>query len=97
VSAAANVKMGMLARMCQATYLLGHVLQYNQNVSDPEHITGTDDLTEREQLDKTIHALLNLSYIEGEIRRTAVCAQTSICYRYVRLDSFSLAMPISSL
>ncbi|EHK22960.1 uncharacterized protein TRIVIDRAFT_60222 [Trichoderma virens Gv29-8] len=31
-------------------------------------------------LDKTLNALLNLSYAEGEIRRTAVCAQTSICY-----------------
>ncbi|KAL7792555.1 hypothetical protein V8C37DRAFT_119068 [Trichoderma ceciliae] len=90
VSAAADIKMGMLARMCQASYLLGHVLRYNRNRAESESSSAEfDDHKEYWQLDRTINALLNLSYVEGEIRRTAVCAQTSICYRYKSLAPLS--------
>lgn len=82
--------MGMLARMCQASYLLGLVLRYNRNRTESAPSSaGFNDHEEYWQLDKTINALLNLSYVEGEIRRTAVCAQTSICYRYASVASLS--------
>ncbi|KAL7904110.1 hypothetical protein GGI35DRAFT_242218 [Trichoderma velutinum] len=81
VSAAADIRMGMLARMCQASYLLELVLRYNRNrAASASSSVEFDDHEEYWQLDKTLNALLNLSYVEGEIRRTAVCAQTSICY-----------------
>ena len=76
VSTAADVKVGALARMCQACYLSGRVHHYNQLRSEVE----SGDKQEFRQLDSTIRSLLNLSYIEGEIRRMAVCSQTSICY-----------------
>lgn len=80
----------MLARMCQASYLLGLVLRYNRNRAESASSSaGFNDHEEYLQLDKTLKALLNLSYVEGEIRRTAVCAQTSICYRYASVASFS--------
>jgi hypothetical protein len=71
--------MGMLARMCQATFLLGRVLRLQSrkyNSEDEESVQA-----EKWQLDATLRALLNLSYIEGSIRLVPVCAQTSICYR----------------
>ncbi|RFU31608.1 hypothetical protein B7463_g4737, partial [Scytalidium lignicola] len=78
VSAAANVKMGALARMSQASYLLSHVYRYNHFRSETKSIS--DQQQEYWQLDNTIRSLLNLSYVEGELRRMAVCGQTSICY-----------------
>lgn len=80
MSNAADIKMGALARMAQASFLLGQVHRYNQ--SRPELGVASDNQQEYWQLDSTIRSLLNLSYVEGEIRRTAVCGQTSICYRY---------------
>jgi hypothetical protein len=74
--------MGALARMSQASYLLGEVFHYNRSRS--RVIDGVDSQAEYWQLDRTIRSLLNLSYVEGEIRRTAVCGQTSICFRYMR-------------
>jgi hypothetical protein len=72
--------MGMLARMSQATFLLGRVLRFQARSSEGED----EELrqSERLQLDKTLRALLNLVYIEGSVKRIAVCAQSSICYRY---------------
>lgn len=90
VSAAADIRMGMLARMCQASYLLGLVLRYTRKRAESASYSAEfDDGEEYWQLDKTLNALLNLSYVEGEIRRTAVCAQTSICYRYASVAFFS--------
>jgi len=69
--------MGMFARMCQATYLLGRVLRH---VAD----TNSDDRFHREeavQLERTIRALNNLSHIEFRSRRMAVCPQTALCYK----------------
>jgi hypothetical protein len=79
VSAAANVQMGPLSRMCQASYLQGLVHQFNKSRSII--LTG-DQQQEYQQLNRTIVSLLNLTIVEGEIRRMAVCGQTSICYRY---------------
>ncbi|KAF2424925.1 hypothetical protein EJ08DRAFT_408390 [Tothia fuscella] len=76
VSDAASVKMGMLARMAQAAYLLGHV-HCHLNHSHSDESSRQEELW---QLDRTLHALLNLSYEEGAIRRMPVCVQTSICY-----------------
>jgi hypothetical protein len=77
ISDGANIHMGMLARMSQAAYLLGRVYRHIRNPLEDE--TARDD--ERWQLDRTLRALLNLTYVEGEIRRMAICPQTSICYR----------------
>lgn len=66
--------------MSQASYLLGEVFRYNQSRSVVR--AGVDSQVEYWQLDRTIRSLLNLTYIEGQLRRTAVCGQTSICYRY---------------
>jgi hypothetical protein len=71
--------MGMLARMCQATFILGRVLRYHTRGSEYDD----DDFrqSERLQLDRTLRALLHLVYMEGAVKRIAVCAQSSICYR----------------
>lgn len=84
VTAAADIKMGSLARICQASYLLGHVLHYNQSRSLASPANYQQD-EEYYQLDRIVRSLLNLSYVEGQIRRMNVCEQTSICYRYTQL------------
>jgi hypothetical protein len=71
--------MGMLARMCQATFILGRVLRHQAQTSELEDEEFRQ--AERLQLDKTLRALLNLVYLEGSVQRIAVCAQSSICYR----------------
>jgi hypothetical protein len=71
--------MGMLSRMAQATFILGRVLRFQARSYDFEDEQLAQ--SERLQLDKTLHALLNLVYIEGAVKRVAVCAQSSICYR----------------
>lgn len=77
VGSPANVKNGTLARLAQAAYLLGYVLRLvNDSDSNPRPLS--DEIL---QLDRTIWSLINLSYTEGQIRRMAVCGQTSFCYR----------------
>lgn len=71
--------------MCQAAHLLGKVLRYNQDRAAPV-VPGVDEDAEYWQLNRTIQSLLNLSYIEGELRRMAICGQTAICYRYAFLQ-----------
>src|SRR5271155_1891805 len=73
----ASVTNGTLARLAQAAYLLGHVLHLI-NDSDRNPRPLSDEIS---QLDQTIWSLTNLSYTEGQIRRMAVCGQTSFCYR----------------
>lgn len=77
LASAPSIEMGMLARMSQAAFLLGKVYLHNQNsvISDADHEE------EHWQLDRTIRALLRLSYVEGQIRRMAVCSQTDLCFR----------------
>ncbi|KAF2108583.1 hypothetical protein BDV96DRAFT_652834 [Lophiotrema nucula] len=76
VSSSPAIEMGMLARMSQAGFLLGRVYRHNQNKpTDP-----SDHEDEFWQLDRTIRSLLNLSYVEGEVRRMAVCGQTDLCF-----------------
>jgi hypothetical protein len=79
--------MGSLARMSQAAYLLGRVYKHNRYPPSAQ----ADREAEFWQLDRTLRALLNLSYVEGELRRMAVCGQTAICYRYVRWTEYQLA------
>jgi hypothetical protein len=80
-SSPAAIEMGMFSRMSQATFLLGRVLQFHSR--NKEHEDPDDRLAEQLQLDRTIRALLNLVYIEGSVKLISVCAQTSICYRFV--------------
>ncbi|KAF2495903.1 hypothetical protein BU16DRAFT_360464 [Lophium mytilinum] len=77
-SSPASIEMGMLARMSQATFILGRVLRFQARSSESEDQAFRE--SERLQLDRTLRALLNLVYIEGSVKRTAVCAQSSICY-----------------
>ncbi|KAF2817754.1 uncharacterized protein BDZ99DRAFT_23774 [Mytilinidion resinicola] len=77
-SSPASIEMGMLARMSQATFILGRVLRFQARSSEFEDEAFRE--SERLQLDKTLRALLNLVYIEGSVKRIAVCAQSSICY-----------------
>jgi hypothetical protein len=79
VSDAADVQMGVMARMSQAAFLLGLVHRHNK---DPPKVEA-ERLAEMWQLDRTLRSLLTLTYVEGQIRRMAVCAQTGICYRQV--------------
>ena len=79
VTSPANVSNGTLARLAQAAYFLGYVLRLtNEPKGDSSSLTE-----EVRQLDRTIWSLINLSYVEGQMRRMAVCGQTSLCYRSV--------------
>jgi hypothetical protein len=71
--------MGMLARMCQATFILGRVLKFQARGSENDDEGYRQ--AERVQFDRTLRALLNLMYIEGSVKRMPVCAQSGICYR----------------
>jgi hypothetical protein len=69
--------------MAQAAHLLGKVLHFKDRSLESDgrqHSEAEQD--EYWQLDKTIRSLLNLSYLEGEMKRMAICGQTAICYRY---------------
>lgn len=77
VASPASVKNGTLARLAQAAYLLGYVFRLISSSSN----TSSPSAEEVLQLDRTIWSLINLSYVEGQIRRMAVCGQTSLCYR----------------
>ncbi|KAF2673857.1 hypothetical protein BT63DRAFT_168588 [Microthyrium microscopicum] len=77
-SSPASIEMGMLARMCQATYLLGRVLRFQAR--NNEHEDDEMRQSEKVQLDRTLRSLLNLLYVEGSVKRLPVCAQSSICY-----------------
>ena len=82
VASPASVQNGTLARLAQAAYLLGHVFRLiNESNS---HFSSLDE--EILQLNRTIWSLINLSYAEGQIRRMAVCGQTSLCYRSENLN-----------
>jgi hypothetical protein len=91
VASPANVGNGTLARLAQAAYLLGYVLRLI-NQSSNESSPRSEEVL---QLDRTIWSLINLSYTEGQIRRMAVCGQTSLCYRFE--DMFSNIRHLANL
>ena len=70
-------EMGNMARMSHAAFLLGKVYLHNQNADLDE----TDREAEYWQLDRTIRALLKVSYMESQMGRVAICTQTDICFR----------------
>jgi hypothetical protein len=68
--------MGMLARLSQAAYLLGRVIRYqNCPPSDPQF-----NLDEKWQLERSIRALLHLTYEEGSTYFVAICPQIAMCF-----------------
>ena len=70
--------MGKFARLAQATYLLGQVLQ---NVS--HHNVDNEFQNENAaQLDRTLRSLIILCDNEGEIKQLSLCGQSALCYRY---------------
>lgn len=73
--------MGMFARFCQATNLLAHALRHVSDTISHETFHSQEAI----QLDRTIHSLINLTKVEGNIRQTTVCLQTAVCYRLVKL------------
>lgn len=77
VGSPTNVANGTLARLAQAAYLLGYVFRLIRQSSNNLAPANEEVL----QLNRTIWSLINLSYTEGQIRRMAVCSQTSLCYR----------------
>ncbi|MCJ1246722.1 hypothetical protein MMC30_003931 [Trapelia coarctata] len=76
VSQSADIRMGMFARLSQATCLLGHVFRHI--TEKPTNAAFHEE--EKRQLDRTIRSLLNLSSFEGELAHTQICPQISICY-----------------
>ncbi|KAE9368102.1 hypothetical protein N431DRAFT_494935 [Stipitochalara longipes BDJ] len=73
----ANIRIGMFARFCQATNLLSQVLRHVSEGTANE----TFDIQEAVQIDRTIRSLITLTNYEGQLRATAVCLQTAVCYR----------------
>jgi hypothetical protein len=93
VSAPANIDMGSFARMAQAAHLLGKVLHFKDRPLESDGWqTREAEQDEYWQLDKTIRSLLNLSYLEGEIKRMAICGQTALCYRYAQVSLIYLGV-----
>jgi hypothetical protein len=78
--------MGSFARLAQVSYLLGQVYRH---LSDREVLENEFCLREKEQLEKTLRALINAAEVEEEgSREIAVCGETAICYRYSSLVSY---------
>jgi len=73
--------MGSFARLAQVSYLLGQVYRH---LSDHVVLGNEFCLREKEQLERTLMALINASQVEEEeSREVAVCGETTICYRYL--------------
>lgn len=79
LSTPANPSLGRFARLIQATYLLGKVLNHvTDSVVDEafyEEVTS--------QLDRTLRSLIHVSGSGENGKQVAFCAQISICYRSV--------------
>ncbi len=70
---------GRFARLAQATHLLAQVLRHaRDHAADARHEGHEDEAT---QLDRTLRALINLTDLEGTVRRNPPCAQRSMCFR----------------
>ncbi|PVH93784.1 hypothetical protein DM02DRAFT_661633 [Periconia macrospinosa] len=76
LSSAASLEMGQLARFAQAAHLLGRVYRH---ISEPAG-DQSFQFEEREQLRRTLLALVNVSLAEEQTRRLSFCNQTSTCY-----------------
>jgi hypothetical protein len=72
--------MGRFARLAQSTYLLGKVLLHTSDDNVDEEFYKQETM----QLDRTIRALLNLTDFDDQAPKTTICAQTAVCYRYIR-------------
>lgn len=71
-----QLKMGRFARFAQATHLLGQVIRH---ASDQTKDSLFYD-QETAQLNRTLHALVNLSQSEAEKTDLEFCTQTAVCY-----------------
>jgi hypothetical protein len=76
VSAPSTSKLGMLARLSQAVYLLGKVLRHKHEPTDDPDFNQH----ERLQIDKSLRALLKLAYQGNSAPVTAICPQTAMCF-----------------
>lgn len=76
VSSPSNINMGMFSRLAQAAYLLGRVQRHRNSPTGDAQF----DMEERVQLDRSLRALLNLTYQEGASHLMPICPQTAICF-----------------
>lgn len=93
VSAPSSTNMGMLARLAQSAFLLGRVYRWKN------HPTGDDDFdqSEKNQLDRALRALLNLTYEEGAVYLMAICPQIALCFSALVILHSDDPIPRSSL
>jgi hypothetical protein len=68
--------MGRFARFAQATYLLGQVFRHISDQPRDEAFHKQEGI----QLNRTLHALVNLSQSEAEGQNLEFCTQTAVCY-----------------
>ncbi|RDW59937.1 hypothetical protein BP6252_13024 [Coleophoma cylindrospora] len=75
IGSLSQLNMGRFARFAQATYHLGQVFKH---ISQPRD----DAFYQQEaiQLNRTLHALVNLSQSEADVRNLEFCTQTAVCY-----------------
>jgi hypothetical protein len=76
VSCASTSGMGIFARLAQAAYLLGKVQRHRRDpTEDPEF-----NEQERIQIDRSLRALLRLSFEADSVHVTDICPQTMMCF-----------------
>lgn len=72
-----SLEMGLFARLAQAAHLLGRVYRHLSDSTFDESF----HTEEREQLQRTLLALANVSLVEERVRELSFCSQISTCYR----------------
>lgn len=76
LSAGFELKMGLFARLAQATYLVSQALKATSLSA-----SGTPSAEDTAQLRRTIFALVQAAGTEAELRQLEYCPQSSICFR----------------
>lgn len=71
------LKMGIFARLAQATHLLGQALK-SVTVADNGPSGASGD--ETAQLRRTLMSLVHLADKEAKVRELEFCSQSAICY-----------------
>ena len=68
--------MGMLARLAQASHLLGRVQRHKRSPTDDIEF----NIEEQAQLNRALRAMINLTYQEGITRFMPICPQMALCF-----------------
>jgi len=72
----ANINMGSFAQFAQATNLLAQVLRHVGEKTPNQRFHAEEAI----QLDRTIRSLIVLANTGENVKQTAVCLQTAVCY-----------------